>query len=100
MKAGLDCDRVRAVFSDILMDHQDQLRDLLCTKSIVWGEFTLSSGKTSKYYIDCKRTTLDPEGAVLTGYTILELLDRHGIQAQAIGGPPIGAHPIVAAVAA
>ena len=54
----------------------------------------------SDYYIDCKLTTLDPEGAVLTGYTVLELLEEKGIQADAIGGPPIGAHPIVSAVAA
>jgi orotate phosphoribosyltransferase len=100
MKARLDCDTVRVAFAEILMDHQEQLRRLLSTKSVVWGRFTLSSGKVSDYYIDCKLTTLDPEGAVLTGYTVLERLDKHGVHAQAIGGPPIGAHPIVAAVAA
>jgi orotate phosphoribosyltransferase len=31
---------------------------------------------------------------------VLDLLDEHGIRADAIGGPPIGAHPIVSAVAA
>jgi orotate phosphoribosyltransferase len=43
---------------------------------------------------------LDPQGAVLTGYTILELLRSNGIQADAIGGPTVGADPIVTAVAA
>jgi len=84
----------------LFMGHKDQLKQLLRRKSLVRGTFTLASGKVSDYYIDCKLTTLDPEGAVLTGYTVLELLDEKGIQAHAIGGPPIGAHPIVSAVAA
>ena len=84
----------------LFMDHKDQLRQLLRRKSLVRGKFTLASGKASDYYIDCKLTTLDPEGAFLTGYTVLELLEEKGIQADAIGGPPIGAHPIVSAVAA
>ena len=69
-------------------------------KSIVWGKVKLSSGQESDYYFDCKRTTLDPEGAFLTAHAVLDLLAEHGIKADAIGGPPIGAHPIVAAVAA
>ena len=80
--------------------HRERLKDLLRQKSVVRGKFTLASGKTSDYYIDCKLTTLDPEGAVLVGHTVLDLLEKEGIQADAIGGPPIGAHPIVTAVAA
>jgi orotate phosphoribosyltransferase len=82
------------------MSHRNELKQLLRRKSLVRGTFTLASGKVSDYYIDCKLTTLDPEGAALTGYTVLELLEENGIQADAISGPPIGAHPIVAAVAA
>ena len=82
------------------MTHKNKLKQLLRRKSLVRGTFTLASGKVSDYYIDCKLTTLDPEGAVLTGYAVLELLEENGIQADAIGGPPIGAHPIVVAVAA
>jgi len=81
-------------------DTKKQLRELLRRKSIVRGKVKLASGEESDYYIDCRRTTLDPEGAFLTAQTILELLEREGIEADAIGGPPIGAHPIVAAVAA
>ena len=80
--------------------HRERLKELLRRKSVVRGSFTLASGKTSDYYIDCKLTTLDPEGAVLVGHTVLDLLEKEGIQADAIGGPPIGAHPIVTAVAA
>src|ERR1700690_4180971 len=82
------------------MSHREKLMDLLRRKSIVHGTFTLASGKTSNYYFDCKLTTLDPEGSILVGHTVLDLLESEGIQADAIGGPPIGAHPIVTAVAA
>ncbi len=81
-------------------NHRQALKDLLRRKSVKRGTFTLTSGRVSDYYIDCKLTTLDPQGAVLTAYTILELLESHGIRADAIGGLTIGADPIVAAVAA
>ena len=81
-------------------DHRNRLKELLRQKSVVRGSFTLASGKTSSYYIDCKLTTLDPEGAVLVGHTVLDALEKENIHADAIGGPPIGAHPIVTAVAA
>lgn len=82
------------------MSHRERLKELLRQKSLVRGTITLASGRVSNYYLDCKLTTLDPEGAALTGYTILDLLDSHHIEADAIGGPTIGADPIVAAVAA
>jgi orotate phosphoribosyltransferase len=81
-------------------NYREQLKALLRRKSIVRGNFTLASGKSSTYYIDCKLTTLDPEGAVLVGHSVLDALEDAGIHADAIGGPPIGAHPIVTAVAA
>jgi orotate phosphoribosyltransferase len=80
--------------------YRERLKDLLRRKSVVRGKFTLASGKTSDYYIDCKLTTLDPEGALLVGHAVLDRLEAENIQADAIGGPPIGAHPIVTAVAA
>src|SRR5438034_9695710 len=68
------------------MDHRESLKRLLRMKSLVRGTFTLASGKQSEYYLDCKLTTLDPEGAVLTGYSILELLAKHEIRPDAVGG--------------
>lgn len=76
------------------------LKELIQRRSLKRGTFTLSSGRTSNYYLDCKLVTLDPEGAVLTGYAVLELLESNGIRAEAIGGLTIGADPIVTAVAA
>jgi len=81
-----------------LMAYQEKLRDLLWRKSLVRGSFTLASGRKSNYYLDCKLTTLDPEGAPLTGWAVLELMKEHHLKAQAIGGMTMGADPIVSAV--
>jgi orotate phosphoribosyltransferase len=64
---------------------------------LIRGEITLSSGQKSHYYLDCKLTTLSPEGALLTGYAVLELLDEMGIKPDAIGGLSMGADPLVTA---
>jgi orotate phosphoribosyltransferase len=79
------------------MSHRAQLASLLRAKSLVIGEITLSSGKKSDYYLDCKLTTLDPQGALLTGYCVLELLGEMKISADAIGGLSMGADPLVTA---
>jgi orotate phosphoribosyltransferase len=77
--------------------HRERLAKLLRNKSLVRGEFILSSGQKSNYYMDCKLTTLDAEGALLTGYCVLELLEEMGIRADAIGGLSMGADPLVTA---
>jgi orotate phosphoribosyltransferase len=58
--------------------------------------FTLSSGRTSHFYIDCKKVTLDHEGAFLVGQLILDAIS--GLEADAIGGMTLGADPIATAV--
>jgi orotate phosphoribosyltransferase len=100
MKAGLGYDNVSVLLSRAGMEYREQLKNMLREKSFVRERVVLSSGKVSDYYFDCKLTTLSPRGAFLTGQTILELLESNDIQADAIGGPEIGAIPIVAAVAA
>ncbi|MDE3170794.1 MAG: orotate phosphoribosyltransferase [Acidobacteriota bacterium] len=79
------------------MRHRAELASLLRQKSLVRGEFTLASGKKSNYYLDCRLTTLDARGALLTGHCILELLDEMGVQPDAIGGLSMGADPVVSA---
>jgi orotate phosphoribosyltransferase len=86
--------------TELTSEYKQRLKDLLQRRSIVWGKVKLASGQESDYYFDCKLTTLNPEGAFLTAHAVLDLLDEHRIHADAIGGPPIGAHPIVSAVAA
>jgi orotate phosphoribosyltransferase len=76
---------------------RDQLLELLATNSFRLGEFTLSSGGKSDYYIDCRTTTLHAHGAELTGRIFLDLIQQQGWNPQAVGGLTMGADPIVVA---
>jgi orotate phosphoribosyltransferase len=76
-----------------------QLLEIIASKSFCLGEFKLSSGGISDYYIDCRTTTLDARGAQLTGQVFFEEIQKQGWRAKAIGGLTLGADPIVVAVA-
>src|SRR5271157_4411673 len=76
-----------------------ELLEMLAHKSFRLGEFQLSSGRTSDYYIDCRATTLDARGAQLTGEVFFDEIREQGWEADAIGGLTMGADPIVVAVA-
>src|SRR5947209_20414041 len=78
---------------------RELLLNLLARKSFRLGEFKLSSGGSSDYYIDCRTTTLDAEGARLTGKAFLDLIHNKKWNPRAIGGLTMGADPIVVAVA-
>jgi orotate phosphoribosyltransferase len=78
---------------------RQELLQLLAQKSFRLGEFKLSSGGTSDYYIDCRTTTLDARGAQLVGQVFLDEMRAQGWHADAIGGLTMGADPIVVAVA-
>lgn len=78
---------------------RERLKEILVTNSILRGKFTLASGKESDYYIDARLTTLDPEGlSLVAGIFLEEILKDPGINA--IGGPTMGADPIVGALIA
>ena len=62
-------------------NHAQQLLSLLARTSFRLGQFKLSSGATSDYYIDCRTTTLHAEGGRLTGESIVDLLNENGIEA-------------------
>ncbi|HWT65567.1 MAG TPA: orotate phosphoribosyltransferase [Terracidiphilus sp.] len=79
--------------------YAQQLLALLARTSFKLGQFKLSSGGTSDYYIDCRTTTLHAEGGRLTGHAILDLLEANHIDAEAVGGLTMGADPIVSNVA-
>jgi orotate phosphoribosyltransferase len=78
---------------------RQELLHLLAVKSFRLGEFKLSSGATSDYYVDCRTTTLDARGSQLTGQVFLEEIRKRGWRPQAIGGLTMGADPVVVAVA-
>ena len=78
---------------------RQELVRLLAQKSFRLGEFKLSSGGTSDYYVDCRTSTLDALGSRLTGEVFLEEIRARGWRPQAVGGLTMGADPIVVAVA-
>lgn len=82
-----------------MLSARQELVRLLATKSFRLGDFTLSSGGRSDYYVDCRTTTLDARGAQLTGQVFLDEIQRLGWKPDAIGGLTMGADPIVVAVA-
>ena len=75
-----------------------RLSALLGKEALKKGSFVLSSGKISNYYLDGRIITLTAEGAYLVASIILELIRDKDIDA--VGGPTLGADPIVGAVAA
>lgn len=85
--------------SFIMPEDRERLRQILKENSVIIGKFKLSSGKESNYYIDARLTTLNPEGVYLVGKIFLdEILTNSEIIA--VGGPSIGADPIVGAILA
>ena len=80
--------------------NRERLLELLRTQSLLIGDFTLVSGRKSRFYFDSKRTTLLAEGAYLTAVEVLARIREEGIEADAIGGMTLGADPIVCPVAA
>ncbi|MGO9127102.1 MAG: orotate phosphoribosyltransferase [Terriglobales bacterium] len=81
-----------------MLSARQELLRLLARKSFRLGEFKLSSGGTSDYYVDCRTTTLDARGAQLTGKVFLQEIKKQKWKPQAIGGLTMGADPIVVAV--
>ncbi len=82
-----------------MSDARQQLLSLLAKESFRLGQFKLSSGGTSDYYIDCRTTTLHAEGARLCGRVFLDEIRHQGWNPQAIGGLTMGADPLVVSVA-
>ena len=78
-----------------------ELLALLRAKSVFHGEFTLSSGAKSNYYIDCRLTTLDARGAWLIGQLMHALVRREersrNLRIDAVGGLTMGPDPVALA---
>ncbi|MBW2040366.1 MAG: orotate phosphoribosyltransferase [Deltaproteobacteria bacterium] len=78
------------------MGNRERLLEILREKSYEEREVTLTSGRKSTFYIDGKQTTLDPEGVYLVGKVLYEMVRG---RVEAVGGPTLGADPIVTSVA-
>jgi len=81
---------------------KDRLLQLLRKNSVFYGDFALSSGGRSNYYIDCRLTTLNPAGAACVGELLFSLLRaeaaRRNVRIDAVGGLTLGADPVSLAI--
>jgi orotate phosphoribosyltransferase len=86
----------RATFQRENMENtdRDRLRQMLLDRSMRFGEFVLSSGATSNYYIDVRKTSLHPDGLRLISRLFYEVLLPDKVTA--VGGLTLGADPLVA----
>ncbi len=78
-----------------MLELKKRLARLLMEKSYIEGEITLTSGKKSGYYFDCKPTALHPEGSYLIGKIFFNMLPQ---ESRAVGGMTLGADPLISAV--
>ena len=76
---------------------KSELFRLLKTQAFSKGKFILSSGKESDFYLDARIVTLSAPGAYLTARIMLDMIKEDHVDA--IGGPTLGADPMVGAVA-
>ncbi len=88
-------DTAWAVDTAVPTDLRDRLLTFICTAAYKEGDFVLSSGKRSTYYINCKPVTLDAQGALAIGRLLLPMLPQG---TDAVAGLTLGADPIVSAV--
>jgi len=75
---------------------KEELLKLLKENAYKKGEYTLSSGKTSEHYVNCKPVTLNGRGLTLASVMLLEHVEK---DSAAVGGLTLGADPIVSGVA-
>ena len=76
-------------------DLNTALLDLICTLAYKEGDFVLSSGQRSTYYINGKQATLHPQGGTMVGRLLLEMLPPETV---GVGGLTLGADPMVTAI--
>ena len=81
------------------MADRDRLLELLRERSFRRGTFTLTSGRQSDFFIDCKPTVLSAEGHVLVGRCLLERAIAFEPRPRAVAGVVLGGCPLASAVA-
>jgi orotate phosphoribosyltransferase len=83
-------------------ESRERLLALLKKQSVTYGDFVLSSGARSSFYVDCKLTTFDPLGATLAGELmygmICDFAEARGLKVDAVGGLTMGADPLALAI--
>lgn len=77
---------------------RDKLLSLLKEYSYKEGDFELSSGKRSNYFIDCKKTLLTAEGHYLVGSIICKIIKENGWNIDTVAGVALGGCSIASSV--
>ena len=72
------------------------LLNLLKERAYKHGKYTLSSGKESEHYVNCKPVTLSCEGNALLSHLMLKEIEPEAV---AVGGLTLGADPLVCGIA-
>ena len=85
--------------SESLPPRRDALVQLLATRSARRGTFTLASGRISDFYVDCRLTTMSPDGLILVGPLAHDMLSESGWTVDSVGGLTMGADPVSYAIA-
>jgi orotate phosphoribosyltransferase len=92
----------KVFLQDMIDPIKTELLTLLRGKSVFHGDFVLSSGARSKYYVDCKLTTFDSRGAWLVGEAMFDLIRSAArslnVRVVGVGGLTMGADPIALSV--
>ena len=80
-----------------MTDARQQLIDYISADSVFHGDFTLTSGKKARYYVDLRRVSLDHRVAPLIGQVMLDLI-ADVADVTAVGGMTMGADPVASAI--
>jgi orotate phosphoribosyltransferase len=82
-----------------MMTPHETLYEMLAARSARRGNFTLASGRQSTLYIDCRLTTMSPDGLATIGALALSALDEAGWTPDSVGGLTLGADPVSYSIA-
>jgi orotate phosphoribosyltransferase len=80
------------------MSSRRQLIEILARRSVRRGNFTLASGRQSSIYVDCRLTTMSPEGLSRIGPIGLAMIHERGWTPDSVGGLTLGADPVSYAI--
>ena len=78
------------------MTYKEELLELLKKDAYKKGDYTLSSGRKSEHYVNCKPVTLSSRGLTLSSIMLLEAVEKDAV---AVAGLTLGADPLVSGVA-
>jgi orotate phosphoribosyltransferase len=79
---------------------KQELIEIICKRSFKYTEtpsFKLVSGRMSRFYVNCKPTTLSPRGMFLVGHLVFDIIKD--LKPDGIGGLTFGADPMAMATA-